>query len=80
MERLYFVLIHFLLFRGFLGAANIQIISKIYKIRFIGFPSTLGKHTRTLLAVDGMRVGHLYVVMLHDGLVYLSCYRLTWSV
>jgi len=29
MERLCFVFIHFLLFRGFLDAANIQILSKI---------------------------------------------------
>ena len=42
--------------------------------------STLRKHIRTLLAADGMRVGRLYVVVLHDGLVYLSCYRLLWSV
>jgi len=42
--------------------------------------SILRKHTRTLLAVDGMRVGRLYVVVLQDGLLYLSSYRLLWSV
>lgn len=42
--------------------------------------STLRKHIRALLVVDGMRVGRLYVVVLHEGLVYLRCYRLLWSV
>jgi hypothetical protein len=45
-----------------------------------GLSTRLGKYIRTLLAVDDMRVGCLCVVMFHDGLVYLSCYRFMWSV
>jgi len=68
MERLCFLFIHLLLLRGFLGAANFKILSKIEQIRFMGLSATLGKYMRPLLAVDDMSVGRLYVVMLHNGL------------